>query len=77
MKVLEKVVRTLDGARRSLTIWFNSVCLAVLPALDYAKDAFPQLQEFVGAETYKLMGLVIVGGNIVLRFRTDRSLGAK
>ena len=65
------------GCRRSITIWFNSVALAILPALDYAKDSLPLVRDYLDGELFKTVGLIIVVGNIILRFKTDRPLESK
>jgi hypothetical protein len=67
----------LKGAWRSLTIWLNGLLLALIPALDYAKDSLPQLADYLAPERYKLIMLCVVGLNIALRFRTNASLAAK
>ena len=67
----------LRGAKRSLTIWVNSVFGTVVLLLPVAQDAFPQLQGYLPDDVYKgLMGLVIAA-NIVLRFKTTADLKDK
>lgn len=68
---------SLKNCWKSLTIWFNSVCLAILPMLDYAKENFEQLHDYLGEQTFKTMGLIIIAGNIVLRFKTTQGLAQK
>lgn len=60
--------------KESWTIKFNSVVLALLPFFDYAQVSFPQLQPYVGADVYKVGMLVILVGNIILRFKTNRKV---
>ncbi len=67
----------LYGAVKSITIWFNSLILLALPVAEYASLALPQLQEYLGVETYKLVGLIVVVANILLRFKTKESLSEK
>jgi hypothetical protein len=67
----------MKGMRRSLTIWFNGLMLAALPVVEYAKDSLPQLGEYLSPTTYKVVGLVVVLANILLRFRTSTSLADK
>ena len=62
---------------KSATIWLNGILLAALPVFEYSKDAFPQLQEYLPADTYRTMGLFIVAANIALRFKTDKGLHEK
>jgi hypothetical protein len=71
------MIAHLKGMRRSLTIWVNGLILALLPALDYAKDSLPQLADYLSPEHYKAIMLVVVGLNIALRFRTSTSLADK
>jgi hypothetical protein len=72
-----QVKDTLIGASKSFTIWFNGLVLAALPVLDYAAGVLPQLQQYIGPETYKLAGLVVIIGNILLRFKTNTPLADK
>ena len=65
------------GALKSWTIWFNSLCLAVVPVIDILKDSLPQLQEYIDATTYKLLGLTVLLVNIGLRIKTTTSLAEK
>lgn len=67
----------IKGAWRSLTIWLNGLILALLPALDYAKDSLPQLADYLTPEHYKTIMLAVVGLNIALRFKTNGSLADK
>jgi hypothetical protein len=67
----------LKGAFRSLTIWFNGIILLALPVVEFASLTLPQLQEFLGVETYKLVGLIVVVSNILLRFKTKEPLAEK
>ena len=67
----------LKNAWRSTTIWFNGVMATAMVVLPVAQDAFPQLQEYVPSNVYKLaMGAVIVA-NILLRFKTTTDLAEK
>ncbi len=67
----------LQGAFKSLTIWFNSLLLLALPVAEYASSSLPQLQQYLGVETYKLVGLIVVTANILLRFKTKAPLSEK
>lgn len=67
----------LAGAIKSWTIWFNSVVLALVPIIDILKDSLPQLQEYIDATTYKLIGLAVLLVNIGLRIKTTKSLAEK
>lgn len=71
----------LAGAVRSKTVWFNAVLLAMLeylPTLLNQLDAvLPQLQPYLGADTYKHVTLFMVLGNLYLRFHTKLPLEGK
>lgn len=65
------------GSYKSLTIWFNAVLLASIPVLEYTKDLLPNLQEYLTPETFKLVGLIVLLANIIIRFKTTTSLEEK
>lgn len=69
--------KRLRNSYKSWTVWFNGVILTVIPVIEYAKDLLPQLQEFLGLEAYKIIGLIILIANILLRFKTNKSLSEK
>lgn len=62
---------------KSLTMWFNGIVLTVMPIVEISKESLPQLQEFLGVETYKVMGLSIIVVNMLLRFKTNKPLSDK
>jgi hypothetical protein len=70
-------MKWLKGSLKSLTIWFNGVCLSLLPIFEYAKDALPQLQDFLGPNVYRNIGLLVVIANIVLRYKTNKPVSEK
>ena len=67
----------LSKAHKSLTIIFNSLMLSAIEFLPMAKDSFPELQEYLPADIYKQGMLILVVGNIILRFKTQSALRAK
>ena len=71
------MIDKLKNAWRSRTIWFNAILLAALPVFELALQILPQIQEFVPANVYKIVGVVAVVGNTVLRFLTQHPLEAK
>lgn len=73
----ETLKSRLRGARRSLTIWFNSLSGSVLIILPVAQDAFPQMQAYIPAHIYQIMMGGIVAANIALRFHTTIDLKDK
>jgi hypothetical protein len=67
----------LKGALRSLTVWFNGVAMAALAGLPMLQDMLPQLQPYVPPGIYQHGMLVVIVGNILLRFRTSTPLDQK
>lgn len=49
----------------------------VLPMLDYAQTNVPAIQPYIPANYYGWIMLVVVLGNIILRFKTFNSLADK
>jgi hypothetical protein len=70
-------MKTLKGMHKSLTIWFNTLLLAGLPAFELMHDYMPELQSYLPDNVYKWMGIVVVVGNIALRMRTTKPLAEK
>ena len=68
---------TWRGVRKSLTIWFNTLLLAALPVFEIAHSYLPELQTYLPDNVYKWMGIIVVVGNIALRFRTTKPLKEK
>lgn len=64
-------------AWKSATVWVNALVVAAMPALDYARANLDQMREYIDADFYKMLGLVVVGLNIALRFRTSKPLEDK
>jgi hypothetical protein len=71
------MLNKLRNAWRSKTIWFNTVLLSLLPIFEVALQLTPQIREFLPEDVYKVIGLVAVVGNTVLRFMTSKPLEAK
>lgn len=70
-------MKHLKGILKSWTIWFNTLLLTAMEFIPYAHDYFTELQPYLTPETYKTLGLVLIGGNIILRFKTSKSLAEK
>lgn len=68
---------TWRGVKKSLTIWFNGLLLAALPVFELTHDYLPELQTYLPDNVYKWMGIIVVVGNIALRFRTTKPLKEK
>lgn len=75
--MIETIKLKLAGALRSLTVWFNTTMLTLLPIVEIAKEALPELQQYVTPTAYKYVGLFVVVVNILLRFRTTKPLEMK
>lgn len=65
------------GARKSLTIWFNSVAGTLIAAIPFAQDNLPQLQGYLPTNAYQYAMGFVVAANILLRFRTTQGLEHK
>lgn len=71
MNLLDK----LRGARKSLTIWFNAAAATALGILPMVQDSLPTIQQYV--PDIKWGALVVIVGNILLRFKTSAGLQDK
>lgn len=71
----------LRGALRSTTIWVNGLLLAAYQFSDQivqgVHDSLPELAQYLPANTFKAIGLVVVVFNIYQRTRTSKSLAEK
>ncbi len=71
----------IKGMRKSLTIWINGILLSTSPfifdGLAYAATELPKLQEYMPENHYKTMMFLVIGANIVLRFKTTQALAEK
>lgn len=67
----------INGAFKSITIYFNILMLTAMEFVTYAHDVFQELQPYVPAETYRILALVLIIGNLILRFKTTKSLAEK
>lgn len=70
MKRINKIKRQLKNAWRSYTIWFNSVGLLLLTTAVNE----PMLVEYMGEHG---LILVVITGNLILRFKTTQGLDDK
>lgn len=73
----EQLKAKLRGSIKSLTIWFNGVVAAAVPALAYLQDQYETIRAAIPANmtTYAVLGLVTV--NVLLRFKTKKPLEEK
>lgn len=72
------IKKHLDGAKRSFTLWFNGVSLTLIEIFMQVKDFMPQIEDYLDDAIFKrIMLFVIIGGNILLRFKTNSALSDK
>lgn len=71
------MIDKLKNSWKSWTIWFNAFASAILLGLPSAQDAFPQIQSYLPANVYKYAMGALILGNILLRFKTNKSLSDK
>ena len=71
------IMDKIKGMLKSWTIWFNSLAAAVLAGLPSAAEYIPQLAPYVADHWYKILGAIVVGANLLLRFKTNTSLSDK
>jgi len=71
------VIADLKRAHKSITIWFNSLMATAFFLLPEAIAYFPQLQAYIPEPTYKTGMVVLLVGNMVLRFKTASALRNK
>lgn len=75
------------GALKSKTMWFNSLLLCCLPVFELLRESLnvfeyihaymPELQGYLPDNVYKVMGVVVVVGNVLLRLSTKSALEDK
>lgn len=71
------IIEKLKGAGKSVTIWFNTTLLAIIPFSDHIKEALPMVQDYLTPDMFRNIGLIIVVVNIALRFKTNKCLSEK
>lgn len=67
----------LKGLKKSLTAWFNAAFASVVLALPMLQDTFPQLQAYLPDNVYKVMIVIVIVGNFLIRFKTTQDLADK
>lgn len=79
--MLESFKLKAAGAWRSFTIWFNGVMAALLIYADNIigalRDTLPTVSQWLTSDILKGAAVLIIIGNIALRFKTDKSLAEK
>lgn len=74
---VEYFLGKMRGLKKSATIWFNSVFASVVLALPLLQDTFTQLQPYLPDNIYKVLAVVVIVGNLLLRFKTVSDLADK
>lgn len=67
----------LRGLKKSSTVWFNATVAAIVSALPYAIDAFPQIKGYIPDNIYSTAWVTLVVGNILFRIKTTTDLADK
>lgn len=67
----------IQGMLKSWVIWFNGLMAVTVAGLPALQDALPQLLPFADDVLYKRVGLFVVLANMLLRFKTHKSLDEK
>lgn len=67
----------LAGAPKSWTLWFNSIGALLIEFLPHAAEALPALYGMMPQNYYSVALIVLVGGNMFLRFKTNKDLAKK
>jgi hypothetical protein len=65
------------GALKSWTIHFNLYMAALIEGLPLAKDGFPDLAPYLPDDIFKTGMMLLVVGNLLLRFKTKTCLSVK
>lgn len=61
----------------SWTVWFNGIMGTAAVVLPSLQDQLPQLQGYLPANLYHYAMGTLIAGNIILRFKTTKSLADK
>lgn len=72
-----KFTGKLAGAPKSWTIWFNGIGGLLIEFLPHAANALPALYGMMPDNYYSFALIVLVGGNMFLRFKTNKDLAKK
>lgn len=72
-----QIVADLQKAHKSATIFFNAVIGTSLVFLPDAVASFPQLQPYIPDAVFKHGMVILIAGNMLLRFKTTRAMRDK
>lgn len=75
--ILSSIKAKIIGCRKSVTVWFNGVVAVVMTSLPMLQESIPQLQAYIAQDIFKYMMGVVIVANILLRFKTTKSLSDK
>jgi hypothetical protein len=67
----------IKGAYKSLTMWINAAFAVVVKNWDDIMQSYPQLGQYMNADHFKYLAGSIIVANIMLRFKTNKSLADK
>ncbi len=67
----------LGKVHKSATIWFNGLIGSAIVVLPLAEEQLPQLRDYLPPSFYHLIMVVVIAGNIILRFKTNGALADK
>lgn len=71
----------IKGMYKSLTIWVNAAFVGLVSNADTVMQAMrenlPTVSQWLNADLLKYSALFIIGVNIALRFKTNKSLADK
>ena len=67
----------MKGCYKSVVIWFNGLALSFVSLFDLFHESLPELSQYVPDNIYKKVGLAIIIGNLLLRFKTSKALQDK
>ena len=71
------ILADLKRAHRSVTIWFNGLIATAFFLIPEAIAYLPQLKDYVSEDMYKTGMVVLLVGNMILRFKTASALRNK
>lgn len=75
--MLDQLLGKLQGCYKSVVVWFNGLALSFVSLFELFHESLPELSQYVPDNLYKKLGLTIIVGNLLLRFKTSKSLQDK
>jgi len=77
MTLAQRFWRDCLKLHRSVTVWFNSALAFIAFVLPEIELFLPQLKDYLPEDNYKMLMLVALTGNFVIRFKTTKALRDK